>query len=178
MVRSTTCITGCFFLLLFTSCGTILSGKKQNVVFSSPTTSTIQLAIWQPKPDVIVNDDSINFGNGEFLKVFEERIDSGTLYFAFPRPKVNQTLTLAAINNGSNIKQEQSQTLKPLDPMASGISLKTLNFQKYSSTFNEVTLLNFVIPWNWMIDAYYGTVLRWKISNPINPPVPIAPNSK
>lgn len=30
------------------------------------------------------------------------------------------------------------------------------------STFNEVASLNFILPWNWLIDGFSGAVVRYK----------------
>jgi hypothetical protein len=32
---------------------------------------------------------------------------------------------------------------------------------KFSKKFNEASLLNFLLPWNWMIDANNGAILRY-----------------
>ncbi len=170
MVRSTTCITFCFLVLLFTNCGTILSGKKQKVVFTTPTASPIQITIWEPKPDQIFNEDSVQFANGEYLKINEFLLDSGSTDVSVHRPKPKQIITFTAINPNST-GQKTSPAKNDLEKvMASNTRIEVNHFKYYSPTFNESALLNFVIPWNWMIDAYTGAVLRWKITNPIAPP--------
>ena len=178
MVRSTTCIAFCSLVLLFTNCGTILSGKKQKVVFTTPCTSPIHITIWEPKPDQIFNEDSVQFGNGEYLKISEFVLDSGSQYVSVHRPKPQQIITFSAINPAST-GHKPSPTKQDLEKtMASNTRIEINHFYYFSPTFNESALLNFVIPWNWMIDAYTGAVLRWKITNPIAPPLKPASKPK
>ena len=137
---------------MHTSCATLLTGKTQKIQVAEPDTSLCITAFLpknenQPKT---ISDDmaSLPVKKSDFYK-YSQPVHSS--FIALPRPLPNQTMYL-----GLHACEDTSR-----------ITLSKCT-QNFTSQFNEPALLNFILPWNWMIDAYNGTLFRWKINKPLS----------
>ncbi len=133
------------FCLSMTACATLITGKKQVIhVVSQPSGAQVHFyRILSPEfiPNVI-NDSA----EAEENKPYKPRINDWTdsaihcttpCYVRVPRL---QSDTLVMVIN------------KP------GYLTKEHRFKK---RWNEASALNFLIPWNWMVDANNGAVIRY-----------------
>ncbi len=156
MVRCGNCLTAVIFIaiaVLNSGCATLLTGKKQQIpvdVSDSNICVYAYLPVTETKTEnPSLSDDmgSLPLKKSDYYRV-SQPITNG--YVSLPRPNPNQTIYI-----GLN---------QCID--SASITFATCN-QKYSATFNEPALLNFILPWNWMIDAATGSLFRWKINKPL-----------
>lgn len=154
MVRRGNCIIipAIIFALAQSSCASLLTGKTQKISVN-PVDSSLCVTAFLPKSEETPKSISDDMGSLPVKKsdcykycqpVHSNRIE-------LPRPLPNQTLYLGihACTDSSNMNLSKCT-------------------QTFVSQFNEPALLNFILPWNWMIDAYNGALFRWKINKPLS----------
>lgn len=129
----------------FTACATLITGKQQviHVVSNPPGADVHFYRILAPEFIPKTGDDSVDSEPAEPQVIrTNHTLDSGIhcitpCYVRVPRL---QTDTLA------------------MNVELTGYQPVTHRFKK---KWNEASALNFVIPWNWMIDANNGAVIRY-----------------
>lgn len=156
MVRRGNCLTALVFIIiavLQSGCATLLTGKQQQIPVAV-SDSSICVYAYLPVTEIkgentSLSDDmgSLPLKKSDYYRIAQP-ISNG--YVSLPRPNPNQTIYIG---------------LNPCIDSAT-VTFATCN-QKYSATFNEPALLNFILPWNWMIDAATGSLFRWKINKPL-----------
>ncbi len=158
MVRRGNCLISAvlvFIILTQYGCATLLTGKYQQVPVIM-TDSSYCVTAFLPKPidkvmESPVSDDmgSLPVNKSEYYRI-SQTIDNGFIILPRPAPKQTIHLGFQSCRDTATITMAQCST-------------------NYPAIFNEPALLNFVLPWNWMIDAYTGALFRWKINKPLSP---------
>jgi hypothetical protein len=129
--------------LLLYGCATIITGKKQSLyIVSNPPGAKIQAErIMVNKIPVESENDSLMAHTQISKKIVLDSTISGiTPCFIQVRRPLKDSLKITLIHPDY---QPNSQVLKP--------------------RFNESAGLNFIIPWNWMIDAMTGSLMRYSL---------------
>ena len=146
MVRKQSIIfLGLLASLLFLGCATIITGKKQSLyIVSTPAGATIQAArvVMNKVPLDAQNDDSsAPVAFNLVVKIVPDSTITGvTPCFIHVKRPMKDNLQLTLTYPGF---QPATQILKP--------------------RFNEAAGLNFIIPWNWMIDAMSNGLMRYSL---------------
>jgi hypothetical protein len=129
----------------FFGCATIITGKKQSLyIVSNPPGASIYVAritANQAPQETQVDSFASTAETPSIKKIIPDTTISGITpcFIDVRRPqKDSLQITLIYPNH-----QPTSQTLKP--------------------KFNESAGLNFIIPWNWMIDAMTGSLMRYSL---------------
>ena len=129
----------------FFGCATIITGKKQSLyIVSNPPGASIYVArinATQAPQETQVDSFASTAETPSIKKIIPDTTISGITpcFIDVRRPqKDSLQITLIYPNH-----QPTSQTLKP--------------------KFNESAGLNFIIPWNWMIDAMTGSLMRYSL---------------
>ncbi len=127
------------------SCATIITGKQQSLyIVSNPPGASIYVArINANKATLESQVDSLTSTaeTQSIKKIIADTTISGiTPCFIDVRRPQKDSLQITLIHPNY---QPTSQTLKP--------------------KFNESAGLNFIIPWNWMIDAMTGSLMRYSL---------------
>lgn len=140
-------ITALFILALLclNACATIITGKKQVIlVQSQPQGAQVSFhRIMAPEFIPQLASDTQDFDESTAPKAYiNSQLDSGLscitpCYISVPRLQ-KDTLVMTLQKTGYQPVQH-----------------------KFSKKFNEASLLNFLLPWNWMIDANNGAILRY-----------------
>lgn len=129
----------------FFGCATIITGKKQSLyIVSNPPGASIYVArinANKAPQETQVDSFASTAETPSIKKIIPDTTISGITpcFIDVRRPqKDSLQITLIYPNH-----QPTSQTLKP--------------------KFNESAGLNFIIPWNWMIDAMTGSLMRYSL---------------
>jgi hypothetical protein len=129
----------------FFGCATIITGKKQSLyIVSNPPGASIYVArinANKATQETQVDSFASTAETPSIKKIIPDTSISGITpcFIDVRRPqKDSLQITLIYPNH-----QPTSQTLKP--------------------KFNESAGLNFIIPWNWMIDAMTGSLMRYSL---------------
>jgi len=129
----------------FFGCATIITGKKQSLyIVSNPPGASIYVArinANKATQETQVDSFASTAETPSIKKIIPDTTISGITpcFIDVRRPqKDSLQITLIYPNH-----QPTSQTLKP--------------------KFNESAGLNFIIPWNWMIDAMTGSLMRYSL---------------
>ncbi len=129
----------------FFGCATIITGKKQSLyIVSNPPGASIYVA-------------RINANKAPQ----ETQVDSFASTAETPSiKKIIPDTTISGITPCFiDVRRPQKDSLQ--------ITLTHPNYQPTSQTlkpkFNESAGLNFIIPWNWMIDAMTGSLMRYSL---------------
>lgn len=157
MVRRRNCLNlAAIAIIIFTQygCATLLTGKYQQIPVVQ-VDSSICVTAFLPKPidkstNNSLSDDmgSLPINKSEYYRI-SQTTQNGYIVLPRPTPKQSIHIGFQPCRDTTNVTMAQC-------PSA------------YQSMFNEPALLNFVLPWNWMIDAYTGALFRWKINKPLS----------
>ena len=129
----------------FFGCATIITGKKQSLyIVSNPPGASIYVArinANKATQETQVDSFASTAETPSIKKIIPDTTISGiTPCFIDVRRPQKDSLQITLIHPNY---QPTSQTLKP--------------------KFNESAGLNFIIPWNWMIDAMTGSLMRYSL---------------
>ena len=146
MVRKQSIIAAVVAIALsFTACATLITGKQQVIrVVSTPAGADVHFFR-------ILGPEFIPMSPGDTLEPTSS---------AVPSSRINHRLDTAVhcvTPCFLRVPRLQTDTLVMVVEKA-GYQPVTHRFKK---RWNEASALNFILPWNWMIDANNGAVLRY-----------------
>ena len=146
MVRKQSIIAAVFAIAFgFTACATLITGKQQVIrVVSTPAGADVHFFR-------ILGPEFIPMSPGDTIE---------PTAISTPLPKINRTT-----DSGIHCITPCFVRVPRLQTDTLAMVLEKTGYQpvthRFKKRWNEASALNFILPWNWMIDANNGAVIRY-----------------